>query len=291
MLTSLSNYDLESVVQVPTREEFLGDSFVSSCIDHINVRAPEAVIRCAVITQKLADHYFVGCQLSMPNSSSRNNASSSRIEIVDRTSFDRLVESFGWNEFLISARSSTLYLSFVEQFARVEEASKRTYLVKKRRPDQPWLTADILAAIKHKEISWTRCRRSPNNAELRSQYVMERNHVTTLLRLAKRKYYNKKFSEANLTIKKVWSLINQLKGTGKKSSIDSAIEKGFGAASSAVVNSFNNFFASVSGVSHNDNVLPINLGRSCLSSAYLPQMTEDDPHLSCSVLAVKKRQV
>lgn len=148
--------------------------------------------------------------------------------------------------------SSPLYLRFVGQFARFEEPSKRTFTVKTRRPDQAWLTADVLATIKRKEISWTRCRRSPNNLEQRSHYVMERNHVTALLRSVKRKVYSKHFSEAHFNIRKAWSLINELKGTYTPSSIDSPIEKSY---------------------------LPINLRRACMSSAYLPGITEDDLHL------------
>lgn len=43
-LNCIFNYGLENVIQVPTKEEIFKDTFVSSWIDHINVRAPAAVI-------------------------------------------------------------------------------------------------------------------------------------------------------------------------------------------------------------------------------------------------------
>lgn len=54
---------LECLVQVPAREEFQEENLVSSWIDYINVRAPDAEIRAAATFQKLVDHYFAACQL------------------------------------------------------------------------------------------------------------------------------------------------------------------------------------------------------------------------------------
>lgn len=108
-LTLLSTYGLECLVQAPTREEFLGGSLVSSCIDHINVRASDAEIRAAVISQKLADHYFVACQLSFQIPVSRGNGWPLQIELVDRRCFDSLVQSYDWHVFRTATEPGALY--------------------------------------------------------------------------------------------------------------------------------------------------------------------------------------
>lgn len=46
----------------PARDDVLNGNLVSSCLDHVNVRVSHASIHCAVILQKLPDHYFVACK-------------------------------------------------------------------------------------------------------------------------------------------------------------------------------------------------------------------------------------
>lgn len=61
-LNILANEGIESTIKAPTREEIISGKLVTSCIDHICVRAENTVTMSSVITEKLADHYFVGCQ-------------------------------------------------------------------------------------------------------------------------------------------------------------------------------------------------------------------------------------
>lgn len=275
-LTLLSTCGLESLILAPTREELFRGDLVISCIDHIHVRVPDASVKSAVVSHKLADHYFVACQLTFRDSLVRNVTSRAQVEIVDRIRFDRLVSSFDWHGFIASSASSTVYSCFISQFSRFAERSKRIVTVKRRRPDHPWLTADVLAAVKYKEVLWARCRRSPSNLEHRNQFIAERNRVNAILRSARRRYYRSKFSEARLNMAQTWNLVNELRGTAKKASIDAVIERHFSSASTSVADSFNNVFASVSGITQDETVSPVNLASSCSPSAYLPEMTEDD---------------
>lgn len=59
----LSSHDLECTVNVPTREEVVFDQLVTSCLDHIFIRAESFSFAFYVITKKLADHYFVVCRI------------------------------------------------------------------------------------------------------------------------------------------------------------------------------------------------------------------------------------
>lgn len=55
----LSNYGLESMIDVYTREEYAGDKVTKTCIDDIIVRTCTLIFIVAIIKQKVADHYFV----------------------------------------------------------------------------------------------------------------------------------------------------------------------------------------------------------------------------------------
>lgn len=93
-LNILAKYDIQSTISASTREEYLGDKFVMSRLDHVNIKAPISDVTAAVIKQKLADHYFVGCHLFFPELN-RTHLSAQQLIIVK---FDKSVADFDWEE-------------------------------------------------------------------------------------------------------------------------------------------------------------------------------------------------
>ncbi|CAH2108186.1 unnamed protein product [Euphydryas editha] len=55
----LAEFGLIKCIDKTTRQEILNGKIVRSCLDHIYIRAPSAVIQSAVIQPKIADHYYV----------------------------------------------------------------------------------------------------------------------------------------------------------------------------------------------------------------------------------------
>ena len=103
--------------------------------------------------------------------------------------------------------------------------------IKKRNPDLLWLNSNILTAISDKNALWARCRRSPNNVQLKLDFKSTRNKVNAMIRSAKRNYYQKKFAEFRSDARKTWSLINEFRGTSTHHSIDDALKQKIGAFS------------------------------------------------------------
>ncbi|CAN8019352.1 unnamed protein product [Ixodes persulcatus] len=124
---------------------------VVSCIDHINLRTCSQKVLSAVITQKLADHYFVGCRWFCDSPSPLNSVAGTKISVFDSSKFDGLVSSFDWNDFLLSVTSTDIYQKFVQVIKTFDASSRKEIYVKRRRPDHYWLNADILAAITEKK--------------------------------------------------------------------------------------------------------------------------------------------
>lgn len=57
----------------------------ASCLDHVLIRAIDYEdVNSVLITEKIADHYFVGCQISSPEVL-KPTETSTFIEIFDRT--------------------------------------------------------------------------------------------------------------------------------------------------------------------------------------------------------------
>lgn len=275
-LTLLSEYGIECAVQTPTREEMLNDRLVTSCIDHVNIRTSDAVAEAAVVEHRLADHYFVAYRLLESAAPGVASVEAKEIEFIDNGTLDKFIQSCDWDEFLKSVDCSNAYNKFVSIFSSFMNQSRRKRYVRRRRSDQGWLTVDILEAIKFREVLWQRCRRSPGNSLLRSEYVCERNRVSALIRSAKRRYVQNKFFESRFHMAKTWSLVNEFRGVSNKYSIDALIESNFGSDASSVVTAFNDYFSTCSGVARDNGVVPRNLSCPTESSAYLPRMSEED---------------
>ncbi|CAN8019887.1 unnamed protein product [Ixodes persulcatus] len=67
-LSVLSAHGLECTIHAPTREELVNNQMVKPCLDHVAVRAPNSSLSSCVITQRLANHYFVACRFSTASS-------------------------------------------------------------------------------------------------------------------------------------------------------------------------------------------------------------------------------
>lgn len=105
--------------------------------------------------------------------------------------------------------------------------------------------------FKIKDILWRKCRRSSQNAQLKTEYRCARNRANALLRAAKRRHFQNEFYPARSNVAKTWSLLNQPRGNNPSNSVDEELEKAFGPITCSVVNTFNATLAQFSGVSEN----------------------------------------
>lgn len=164
----------------PTREEYLGAKLVTSCIDHINDRAPFFRIDSGVIKHKLADHYFVRCHVYFPMLK-KVPPEHLRVSILDVAKFDSLANNFDWNAFMEGVTPHDSYNKFVTGIDELKCTAQKPSKLNNNN-EWPWLTSAVFRAIKEKDKLWEKCRRSPNNTALRNLYKVHRNKVTALLR-------------------------------------------------------------------------------------------------------------
>lgn len=96
-LSALSCYGIDCTINAPTSESNLKGRLVSSCLDHINVRAPNHKIDSCIISQQLADHYFTACRIAgvsvSPLSNSRGQADHRKlvVKVTDEIKLDKMV--------------------------------------------------------------------------------------------------------------------------------------------------------------------------------------------------------
>lgn len=229
-----------------------------------------------MVQQKLADHYFIACRLSEPVAVKRSTIFQTNIQIIDKSKLDKLITSYNWNELLNTISTISVYDRFVSVLQSMTDSSKKSVRVKQRNSRLPWISNDILVAIAEKNALWQRSRRSPKDKAHRDNFRIARNGVSALIRSAKRTYYSKQFENAKRDAGKVWSLVNELRGSTSSRSVVDVIERAFGSVNEDVANIFNSFFASHSSTPAtcgNGNYRPTHR---VASSAFLPSMTADD---------------
>lgn len=93
------NIDIQNTTNtvVNTSEE-LRTKLVSSCIDHICIRAPNFRMHSAVIHEKkLADHYFVGCRVTLNSASILEPKISQQVKSIGTVSLDQSIASYDWD--------------------------------------------------------------------------------------------------------------------------------------------------------------------------------------------------
>lgn len=251
----------------------MSDNLVISCLDHINIRNLGAPNKSTVITKKLADHYFVACRLSIDVIS--EPVEQSQLTVIDSRHLDKLISAYNWDMLIETCNYQDAYSKLVDILSNFKNMSTKTIHIKRRRKNRPWVTTDVLSAIKEKDVLLARCRRFPDNKELRLQYQSQRNRVNALIRSRKRQHFHERFYRSRFDASKTWALVNEVKGCSA-ASIDDTIKKHFKSDVTSIADSFNRFFASVSGVSHDEAISPINLQLSCSASAFLPNMTMED---------------
>lgn len=179
---------MECFINAPTREEIRLDRLVSSSIDHICIRARNTEVMSSVITQKLANNFFIACQSGKIAGSKLETDNKRRIEIIDNKVLDRLISSYDW----VSVSQFYVYARFAQCIKSFNGCQSEQCL-----PDHSWLNDDVLAAIKENDVCWARSRRAPTNDQLRSEFRVARNRANAMLRSIKRQHFKGKFAKAH----------------------------------------------------------------------------------------------
>lgn len=278
-LSVLASCGFMSTIVAPTREEILNCRVVTSCLDHIAVRAANHFCTSCVVTQKLSDHYFVACRVAIntPPSVSRHSckvgaASAIRVTFVDKGKLDGLIANFAWLSLMEDRLPHQVYDKFCERLADFERSSTFTRN-KKCRKNYTWINSDIMQAIAYRDWLWKKCKRAPKNEPLRLEYKVARNKVVALFRAAKRRFFFHKFNESSKNAGKTWSLVNHLRGNSNK---ENSVAEHFSGSAVETANLFNHFFCQASTAASAKSQQDVTLRDSLTASAFLPRLSKSD---------------
>ena len=166
------------------------------------------------------------------------------------TSLKNQYEIYNEENFVKFTQQFKKYSDSDESF-RVEgnsfKTSRRNFYI------NPWVTPGITACIHKKHCHYKAWKEKKNlnyNDEVINafydKYKSYRRYLKKIIKLAKRNYYSKRFQNVQGDLKKIWSLINELRGKTKRNVKASFIINGELVEDRRhVSNEFNTFFASV----------------------------------------------
>lgn len=88
-------------------------------------------MKAAVVSEKLADHYFIACQISSKNKVKDSDKSLTEITITDQVQFDKLIDNYDWNGLLSTVEAPKLYDRLVELFSEFSSLCTKKVIIKK----------------------------------------------------------------------------------------------------------------------------------------------------------------
>ena len=248
----------------------------SSCIDNIHTNEPEAIIVSGAISNRISHHLpiFQISNLVMPTI---NDEKDKYKQLYDysykniagfnkdlENNISTVIPSENFSNF------SKMFLNLLDKHCKLNKpkTTKRTPL------NNPWITDGLIVSCqkKHELLSdWTQSI-TPNSPDgdpkLRDKFTSYRRILKSQIKKAKVQFMKSKFAECKNDSKKTWKLINDLRGSGKKS-IKSSFEIDNNKVTNrrVIANEFNKYFNSIAS-KLNDNISDIPISGHKLPTFY-----------------------
>ena len=273
-----------------------------TCIDNILTNMPEYVINSGTIQESVSHHYPVFCISDYATHSNTNCNSTTTYYDFSNERISKFVKELS-TEFENSDNLENLsgncptFSKFYEKFnTTLDKVCKldKPKTSKRNNKANPWITASIISAVKHKRKLYNDWRKTKSKIQpkgdpsLHKVFVDYRRNLKHGIKKAKSTYYYTKINEYEGDMKKTWSLINEMRGKQKAEIkpqfiIDNKriIERRI------IANEFNEYFVSVAN-KMNDNANSNNTPsknksesggstpKSSLNSIYLQDCSSDE---------------
>ena len=245
-VNTIFSYGFRPLIDQPTRIT----PHSSTLLDNI-LTNNDANISAGILNTDITDHlplfqittsFFGNSKHSAKTYFKRNiNPDTLRSFTVD-------IESLDWGEVYQCNDADDAYNKFTSHFSK---SYNRHFPLVQRHPsrmknNQPWITPAIARSSNRKNKLYRRYLRSPSDAN-KCLYTRYRNRLTTVLRLAKKTFYARKFEMCKNNMKSTWREINKVLGKGKRAAIPEYCSDGEDVFSNPadIADSFNSYFTKI----------------------------------------------
>ncbi|XP_039297811.1 uncharacterized protein LOC120354539 [Nilaparvata lugens] len=228
-ISVLYSYGLYNTIQKPTREETYGNTVVSSCLDHVNVKLdPNNSYISFLIESKIADHYWTGIKLLETCTDGTHQTMENEYKSVILTGrVNELIQTENWWPILDLREPSDIYNDIVMRFENIYAKSVIKVKQKTKQLHNSWFNDRIKLMIERKNYLWQMVKRDKHNVDLRNQFRNIRNKLTDMIRNEKRKYYYRAFNDNSNNTKKIWEITNHFINKKNRPSLKESIKLNF----------------------------------------------------------------
>lgn len=262
MVSAIDNYNtlmaangLECMIREPTRITEQS----KTCIDHVFLRLVckrSILVNTAVIHKGITDHsmirlefQFVDCGRGSSDLGSPCSTSTDIYHRIDKAKFKQLIAQVDWSDVFIQSDASSAFDSFFEIFKSLMSQSKIDIIKKgKIKKLKPWISDNICLKIKKRNHIFKLVRNHPLNENIKNYYKNYRNKLHNEIKLAKSKFYKRKFDKCQGNSKETWKILNELTGQNKQTNnkeIKLEINTTIVNDPQVVADEFNDFFLNI----------------------------------------------
>ena len=218
----VSSFSFRHLILQPTRVS----SKSMTLIDNIFINDIACSSNGGNITSSLSDHFSQFCFLDiLQNVRSSSKSKYSRDwRNFNKQRFAYELSKYNWNDVtspdLGTNVSSENFFNNINTLLDEMAPIKRLTKKEKGLMERPWITSGILASMKSRDFAYSEFIREKDPSVKATKfdlYKTKRNLVTKLIRVSKKDYYTKYFTEHTTNLKKTWSGIRELINVNKKS--------------------------------------------------------------------------
>jgi len=205
-LDLLSVSGFASFININTR---LPNGRNHACLDHIFINSNEHLINLVnsgVLQTDISDHFSICVSLPIINTlKTKDNTFS----IIDHNKIKCLLQTEKWSEIYNKTNTNECFNTFQNIISKAIDISTVNKVIScKNKRLKEWMSAGLLCSTRYKQALSLKCKNNPNNVKLATHYKKYKNKYTSVLRLAKISFYEKKFKSVSHCSKATWHLIN-----------------------------------------------------------------------------------
>lgn len=156
----------------------------------------------------ITDHYST-C-VSIPTNV-KIETDKSTFTVMDQDKLKTFLSKEIWTSVYCKNDVNESFNEFYKIISNIIDSSTTSKVIisKNRRPIE-WMTPSLLLSKRHKQSLSLKCKKNPKNLKLNMHYIKYKNTYTTIMRLAKIRFYEKKFNSISHNSKLTWKLINDI---------------------------------------------------------------------------------
>lgn len=139
--------------------------------------------------------------------------------------------------------------SFIEKL--MEHLNRNTHFVKVKKNEQTrkkWITPSLLKAINKKNNLYIQLKKSPNDTNLKSEYIRIKNEIRKLINTSKKNYLQEIIKNSQSESKAIWKCMNGICGNSNEQKMEIEHIKCEGTLireEKEIANKFNEYFTGV----------------------------------------------